>query len=974
MNIVERIVRVVFKGVDDVSGATGSAGGAISSFTSKIPGWATAAAALTVGYQAIKAAMGAVRDTIAASFTAFDDLQTSQRKLEGTSKLTGMSLDYLQQVAEKGRREFGLSRVVANDFATEVAKLEKVSGGAASASDLLNGFLNIGAARGLSAAESMDAARQAILGIDEGTDKLFGKNPSGLWADYAKVIGKNVGQFTDMDKQAALAFYTLEGGARTGGAYKQFLESAQGQQAAFNMKLEEAKATLGETLQPLRALALEGLGGLIEYLQGSKDGMDGWVASLVALLKATGEAMKPFVVIFSFTLDSISVALERSMIEIRRWAYGITNVIGQVLRAFGVEFGDVLINQAQSKFFKLNEDHEAFRKRLESIAAKWRGDEKKAEEDQAAEIPKIAQKRATKVVEISEAEKNKLLAISKELEEKVQKLFAESKDNAIDASTKLREVFGTSLTVALGGAGDAIQKIRDRLVEVQQTNAPDEVERLTRRSEGYIETLRLMNDAHKLTQELDYGLPPRDAKERLQGIIEKLEEQAFLEMQSTGNAEDYRKRLDLIRDLKGKLNDLKKEGVKEDEKANKEAEKTEKTTQKMFENVSNIARSALDVFSAFELVDREVGSALTSVINIGDNIAKMMAGGDVFAGVSGILGGVANIVSVMMDGDAERRRATNLNNARLRELNDTIGDLDLNVTGDDLLTAQDVLKKILPLVGSPEDAFKNSNAVREILAKAGMTFGDLARIADEMGINIKGANGSVDLALLPQLLEGLGLIEPGKFGTDFNSQLRAARAGFDVNNVGDLAQIGQIAGIGGRFSQGLRGVFDINDLAGSRQRFQDLFNRFSNGGVSAQELGDLTGNQFLDLVTDIIGRIDGLSAGGGGSGSTGIPPLTLPGGTGNPTGGGAGGVTSGYADLIAALGEQTDTLAVLLTDSLGVQREIAHNTSSGWGVLEEIRGLRADIVGGRLVEGVDAALEARRRTTDLSRGRLPSTV
>jgi hypothetical protein len=291
--MAKREVTVVINGEEYVSKATGEADQALSGFSAKIPGYAKVVAGMAVAYQAVQMVVGKVRDVVVESFAAYDELATSQRKIEGTSKLTGLSLEYLNSVAEHGRTQFGLSRVEANDYATEVAKLAVKSGDASKATDLLSGFLNVGAARGLSAAESLKAAQQAILGIDEGTDKLFGKNPSVLYDDYAKAVGGTASKFSDTEKAAALAYAVMDGGNKVVGSYADFLTSAQGKQALLNSQLQEMKASLGEAMQPLRSFAVDALSSLAKNSGQGVSAVGSLTSALLAFLNALSPIVRP---------------------------------------------------------------------------------------------------------------------------------------------------------------------------------------------------------------------------------------------------------------------------------------------------------------------------------------------------------------------------------------------------------------------------------------------------------------------------------------------------------------------------------------------------------------------------------------------------------------------------------------------------------------------------------------------------------
>ena len=291
-------------------------------------------------------------------------------------------------------------------------------------------------------------------------------------------------------------------------------------------------------------------------------------------------------------------------------------------------------------------------------------------------------------------------------------------------------------------------------------------------------------------------------------------------------------------------------------------------TKDMAREVELFARGALDAATSFGVIDENASRSLQSAINIASAIGNLAKSGFSFAGVTGVIGGVAALVNSMMAGDAERRRLLSQNNQRLEELRDEIGNLNLNVTGEDLTKAEGFLSRWNNPGGVK---VTDLGAFYADLRRSGLSVQDLFRIADELGINIKTKDGGLNTFALPQLLERIRTIEPGQFGQSFAEQLRATTAGFGVRGTDELGQIGALGNLGGQFSSALRGVIDINDIAGTRARLAALFERLNNGGVSAAELGGLTGSQFLDFITDIIGRIDRLQPGGSGAPSSDTP-------------------------------------------------------------------------------------------------------
>src|SRR5690606_32386173 len=132
--------------------------------------------------------------------------------------------------SQQAESQFKLTTMAANGFTIELSKLTAKAGDISQTSNALEAFLDIGAARGLTSAQTLQAVKQAILGIDEGTDKLFNANPSVLYAQFAKSIGTTAGKLTDAQKAQAILNAAIRDGALVRGEYQKYLNSAAGQQ------------------------------------------------------------------------------------------------------------------------------------------------------------------------------------------------------------------------------------------------------------------------------------------------------------------------------------------------------------------------------------------------------------------------------------------------------------------------------------------------------------------------------------------------------------------------------------------------------------------------------------------------------------------------------------------------------------------------------------------------------------------------
>jgi hypothetical protein len=215
----------------------------------------------------------------------------------------------------------------------------------------------------------------------------------------------------------------------------------------------------------------------------------------------------------------------------------------------------------------------------------------------------------------------------------------------------------------------------------------------------------------------------------------------------------------------------------------------------------------------------------------------------------------------------------------------------------------------------------------------------------------------------------MGLVELGQFGQDYASQKESVTAGFGVNQTNDVGQIGALGQLGGRFSSILQGVVDVNDLAGSRARLAGLFAQMNAGGFSAEQLGGLTGAEFLSLITDLIGRIDNLSSSTGSTGSSGAGSATG-GGTGGGTTTTTGGVTvptKTLADVLDGVTAQTTALAAYHVKHLDIATAHLNEAKAQTVILSDIADSVRPLRDG-ITNIADKGLEAERLSLAAERG------
>lgn len=829
--MAKREVTVTIAGEETVSTAAESAGGSLSGFAGKIPGWAQGLALLKVGYEAVAKAIAFAKDYVLDSLAAYDRFEQTQAKLGAQSKLTGISQDTLRKSMELGRKEFGLSEQVAAEAAITTGKYATRAGDATLQNKLLAAALDLGAASGLDAAASMEALEQGLRGQDEGFDKLLGKNPSSIWKEFADANGLAVGKMTDTEKRLAELTAVVEAGGLVMGSYAGRLETGAGKSEKLNQAIEEQKKQFGQAIQPLRIFVTQGLITLVDVL---------------------GRA---------------ALAFGR-----------VANAIGVILVG-AVEAGRSVVGGFATALGKLTGNKEM---------EEWGKTQANAFSDFTTQLGKL------------------------------EKKYLTTGDAATEGASKQTAAVKSVQTTAKAAVETTEQQV-DRLGKVLDSKLGKPLELAIGMTEGAIR--RLGDSARE-------QLPPETAAKfaaHMQTLADRAEE------------------------VRARLTDT-----------SSAIETGTKRSENMGKQVVGIARAGLDAAQAFGVINASAASTLTSVINMGEGLARV-SGGDLTA-IPGIIASAVNLIA-QLTSDGGRRKLITENTRAMDRLRTELGNLSLNVTGEDFGKIEDALREVLPRLQGGRGA-ANTTDIMNALARRGLGMGDLKKLAEQLGIRIYSDSGALSVDGLRQLFQAMGMVELGQFGQDFQSQRQSTMAGFDVNQTTDVGQIGALGQLGGRFSSALSGVVDVNDLAGSRSRLAALFQRMNEGGLSASELGGLTGTEFLDFLTDIIGRIDRLTPGG----TTGTT------GSGVTVGTGTGGTVTVAADSIqSVIGAMNSNLGAILTTHTDLHTRVATATEASAAWLQSIDGKMDRLINvSASVNGTDEALEDRRFALGIQQGRGPT--
>ena len=232
----------------------------------------------------ITGAISGISSRMVGLVDSFNELENSNRKLYATSKLTGTSFEFLKDVTKDAQLNLGLTTKDSNELTIALAKLGQKAGDTSKTKDALKALMDLGSAQGLNVEESITAINQAILGIDEGTDKLFQKNPSVIYKEYAESIGTTAGKLTDQQKAQSLLNETIQQGSKVQGEYNKFLETSAGKQQLLKQKIEVLKQEFGEVVS-------KGIEPFIDAILGANESTGKFVGGVALVGGAVSDAI-----------------------------------------------------------------------------------------------------------------------------------------------------------------------------------------------------------------------------------------------------------------------------------------------------------------------------------------------------------------------------------------------------------------------------------------------------------------------------------------------------------------------------------------------------------------------------------------------------------------------------------------------------------------------------------------------------------
>lgn len=317
-------------------------------------------------------------------------------------------------------------------------------------------------------------------------------------------------------------------------------------------------------------------------------------------------------------------------------------------------------------------------------------------------------------------------------------------------------------------------------------------------------------------------------------------------------------------------------GIQLDENGQIISSTTERSVE-LGSKIKDIAQGAIGVAEGFGLIDSKAASALQHVVGIADSLPKAFSGDP--SAIFSVLGGLTGIIGSLFSGNSAEERARKellrKNTEALQDLERTNGQLlRVSSPGFKISGIRDTLSQVLPGVEPIGTAKGNASRaltekmLRELLGpallKAGLSVGDLDKLAENLGIKIRTDKGEFSFQGLTDLLKALETGQFTRFADEINEQFDRIKTGIELGVIDPADELAEILKILSRPELG-KGVpaiarafsgIDIGTAEGREQargNLRGLFSDLERGTLDPADFGGLNGAEFRDILVKLFG-------------------------------------------------------------------------------------------------------------------------
>lgn len=197
---------------------------------------------------AAAAAAGFARESVGAALSAESALVV----LRTQSRLTGTDLAANIELAKKLAKEFRVSDTAGIGLAAGATRFAAGAGKPEDTEKFLRSVADLAAAAGRPMSELNEIVRQIAsgdVGAEAALDKILGgKNPSVVYDEFAKSVGRTADSLTQLEKKQALLNAVLTEGAKVQGVAQESLNSTQGRISTLSAAYENLQQRVGDAI------------------------------------------------------------------------------------------------------------------------------------------------------------------------------------------------------------------------------------------------------------------------------------------------------------------------------------------------------------------------------------------------------------------------------------------------------------------------------------------------------------------------------------------------------------------------------------------------------------------------------------------------------------------------------------------------------------------------------------------------------
>jgi hypothetical protein len=212
------------------------------------------------GIPVVGAALGAVFSAQAASqlfqksIQQSIQLEQSLRSLSASGIDAGKSFDVMIAASNRFAEAGAISQSAAAKSTAQLQRLLTLAGQGDQLEKYQQGFLDLAAARGVAFEELETLFQGIIAGTDDALNRFGKADPSKLYDQYAKSIGKSTDQLTQQQRTFALLNAFAGDFEKFQGANEDRINSFEGRVDKFNSTLDNTLARLGQWIASSRTL------------------------------------------------------------------------------------------------------------------------------------------------------------------------------------------------------------------------------------------------------------------------------------------------------------------------------------------------------------------------------------------------------------------------------------------------------------------------------------------------------------------------------------------------------------------------------------------------------------------------------------------------------------------------------------------------------------------------------------------------